>query len=109
MARTHRAGFVPGGAAAKAALNKLIAYRDILRGQPPRVVFRPFAFDVFGGFHQDALDILSRFQGLVGQVSPSNEDFVWYSTFRRVSFAIARAVGRQLATRLPVGGVGAFA
>jgi hypothetical protein len=28
---------------------------------------------------------------------------IWYSVYRRVGFMIARAVGRQLASRLPWG------
>ena len=108
LARSYRAGFVPGGAVAKAALHKMVAYMDVLRGQPPRVVFRPFAFDTLGGLHQEAIDLLARLQGIVGQVSLAHEDFVWYSIFQSVSFSIARAVGRQLSTRLPLGGVGDF-
>ena len=108
LARSYRAGFVPGGAVAKAALHKLVAYRVVLRCQPPRVIFRPFAFDTFGGLHQEAIDLLSRLQGIVWQASVSHDDVVWYSTFRRVSFAIARAVGRQLATRLPMTAAGQF-
>ncbi len=81
LAGSYRAGFVPGAAVAKAALHQLGVYRE---GQPPRVVFRPFAFDALGGLHQDAIDLLARLQGIVGQVSLVHEDFVWYSTFRLV-------------------------
>ena len=73
--------------------------------QPPRVVLRPFAFDTFGGLHGDAVELLKRLQGLVSQASFVHEGLVWYCTHRRVSFSIARAVGRQLATRLPWGNV----
>ncbi len=77
---------------------------EILSHQPPRVLIRPFAFDVFGGLRDDAVDLLARLQGMVGQGSVYHEGFMWFSTFRRVSFTVARAVGRQLATRLPLWG-----
>lgn len=91
------------GAVAKSSLHKLLVSRDVWRGQPPQVVFRPFAFDTLWGLHQEAIDLLARLQGIVSQVSLSHEDFVWYSTFRRVSFAIVCAAGRQLSARLPIG------
>jgi hypothetical protein len=36
--------------------------------QPLLVVFHPYAFDVFGGLHKDAEELLQRLQGLVSQV-----------------------------------------
>eukprot|EP00884_Botryococcus_braunii_P015825 jgi/Botrbrau1/2926/Bobra.0026s0003.1 len=79
--------------------------RLLLGWQPPRVVFRPFAFETFGGFDTAAEEFLKGLQGMVNQALVAHEDLVWFSTHRRVSFAIARAVGWQLAARLPYGGV----
>jgi hypothetical protein len=45
--------------------------------------------------------MLQRLQGVVSQAAFVHEDMAWYSIVRRVGFTIARAVGRQLATRLP--------
>jgi hypothetical protein len=101
LALSLRGDFTPGGAVARAAANKLQYYRVHLSRQPPRVVFRPFAFDTFGGLHGDAVELLQRLQGVVSQAALLHEDMAWYSTVRRVGFTIARAVGRQLATRLP--------
>jgi hypothetical protein len=102
LALSYRESFTPGGA--RAAAQKVVSYREILRHQPARVILRPFAFDVFGGLHEEAVEFLSRLQGIVGQAQVSHEGLVWFSTVRRLSFTIARAVGRQLATRLPFGG-----
>eukprot|EP00884_Botryococcus_braunii_P021482 jgi/Botrbrau1/8017/Bobra.384_2s0039.1 len=96
LAASYLAGggeFVPGGAAA----GKLASYREVVLRQPPRVVFRPFAFETFGGLDSAAEEFLKRLQGMVNQALVAHEDLVWFSTHRRVSFAIARAVGRQLA------------
>eukprot|EP00884_Botryococcus_braunii_P016683 jgi/Botrbrau1/3699/Bobra.0008s0026.1 len=98
--------FCRGGAAARAAAGKLASYREVLLRQPPRVVFRPFAFETLGGLDSAAEESLKRLQGMVNQALVTHEDLVWFSTHRRISFAIARAVGRQLAARLPYGGVG---
>eukprot|EP00884_Botryococcus_braunii_P008718 jgi/Botrbrau1/17848/Bobra.0127s0088.1 len=98
------AGFLPGGAAVRAAAGKLAWYREVLVRQPPRVVFRPFSFESLGGLGDAAEELLSRLQGLVNKAVVAHEDLVWFSVQRRVSFVIARAVGRQLATRLPCGG-----
>jgi hypothetical protein len=108
LAASYWAGggdFVPGGAATRAAGGKVASYREVLLRQPPRVVFRPFAFETFGGFDAAAEEVLKRLQGLVNQALVAHEDLVWFSTHRRVSFTIARAVGRQLAARLPYGGL----
>jgi hypothetical protein len=86
---------------ARAAANKLQYYLVHLLGQPPRIVFRPFAFDTFGGLHGDAVKLLQRLHGVVSQASLVHEDMAWYSTVQRAGFTIARAVGQQLATRLP--------
>jgi hypothetical protein len=50
-----------------------------------------------------AIGLLDRLQGLVSQASVSHDGLVWYSAHRRVGFSIARAVGRQLASRLAWG------
>ncbi len=42
------------GAVARAAAHKVVSYREIMRHQPPRVILRPFAFDVFSGLHEEA-------------------------------------------------------
>jgi hypothetical protein len=83
--------------------NKMQYYQNHLSRQPPRVVFRPFAFDTFRDLHRDALEQL---QGVVNQAALAHEDMAWYSTVRRVGFTIARAVGQQLAIRLPGWGSG---
>ena len=101
LALSLRGDFTPGGAVARAATNKLQYYRNHRSRQPPRVVFRPFAFDTFGGLHGDAVELLQRLQGVVSQAALVHIDMAWYSMVRRVGFTIARAVGRQLATRLP--------
>ncbi len=69
------------------------------------VVFRPFASDTFGGFDKEAEGLLQRLQALVPRSSLAHEDLVCFSIQRRLAFAIARAVGRQLASRLPYGRV----
>eukprot|EP00884_Botryococcus_braunii_P000089 jgi/Botrbrau1/10080/Bobra.0355s0033.1 len=98
------AGFVPGGAVARAAAGKLASHREVLLRQPPREVVRPFSFETLGGLGAAAEELLSRLQGLDSQAVVAHEDLVWFSIQRRVSFVIARAVGRQLASRLPCGG-----
>eukprot|EP00884_Botryococcus_braunii_P006632 jgi/Botrbrau1/15970/Bobra.0294s0008.1 len=98
------ARFVPGGAGARAAAGKLASDREILLRQPPRLVFRPFSCETLGGLGDAAEELLSRLQGLVNQAVVAHEDLVWFSVQRRVSFVIARAVGRQLASRFPCGG-----
>eukprot|EP00884_Botryococcus_braunii_P007583 jgi/Botrbrau1/16826/Bobra.150_2s0051.1 len=108
LAASNLAGggaFVPGGAAARAAAGKLASYWEVLLRQPPRVVFRPFAFETLGGVNSAAEEFLKRLQGMVNQAIVAHEDLVWFSMHRRITFAIARAVGRQLAARLPYGGL----
>ncbi len=63
-----------------------------LSHKPPRVIVRPFAFDVFGGLHDDAVDLLARLRGVVSQGSVSHEGLVWFSTIARVGFTVARAM-----------------
>jgi hypothetical protein len=72
--------------------------------QPPRVVFHLSAFDVIGGLHNDGKELLKRLQGLVSQVQQAHDDLVWFSVHRGIiiSYTIAREVGRQSATRLPL-------
>jgi hypothetical protein len=53
--------FVPGGAVARAASLEVARYSEVLARQPPRVVFKAFAFDTFGGLHASADDLLKRF------------------------------------------------
>jgi hypothetical protein len=96
LALSYRANFVPGGAVERAASHKLVWYREVLAGQPPRGVFKPFALD----------ELLKRLQCLVSQASVAHEGLVWFSTHRWLGFAVARAGGRQLASRLPWGGLG---
>jgi hypothetical protein len=103
LALLLRGDFPPGGAVARAAANKLQHFWNHLSRQPPRVVFRPFAFDTFGGLHGDAVELLQRLQGVVSQAPLAPEDMAWYSTVRRVGFTFARAVGRQLAWLGPWG------
>lgn len=89
----------------RAAALKMASYWEVLLRQPPRVVFRPFAFNTFAGLHQEAVDLLKSFHGLVSQASPVHDDMIRYSTLRRVSFTIARAVERRLATTLSYWGL----
>jgi hypothetical protein len=110
LALSVRGDFTPGGTVARAAANKLQYHRNHLSRNPPRVLFRPFAIDTFGGLHEDAVEMLQRLQGVVNQAALAHEDIAWCSSglrmtlcgrVRRVGFTIARAVGRQLATHLP--------
>jgi hypothetical protein len=91
--------FVPGGAAARAAQDKQTRYAVLLSRQQPPVAFQAFAFETFGGLHADALALLQRLQGLLNQAIIAQEDVEGYFVIRRVSFIIAAAVGRQLASR----------
>jgi hypothetical protein len=45
--------------------------------------------------------LLARLQGVVNLAVLSHDDTVWFSVVRQVGLAIAKAVGRQLSTRLP--------
>jgi hypothetical protein len=101
LAASNLGGFVPGGAASRAVLRKESSYRDILVVQPPSVAFTSFAFESLGGLHPDACAFLSRLQASANMAAVNHDDMVGYSVLRRVSFAIAKAVGRQLSTRLP--------
>eukprot|EP00884_Botryococcus_braunii_P011270 jgi/Botrbrau1/20143/Bobra.0173s0045.1 len=79
LAASYWAGgweFVPGGGAARAAAGKLASYREVLLRQPRCVVFRPFAFETFGGFDTAAEEFLMRLQGLVNQALVAHEDLV---------------------------------
>jgi hypothetical protein len=92
-------------------LQALVAwYREVLvwqpRAAPPPIVFKLFAFDVFGGLLALADELLKRLQCLVSLASVAYEGLVWFSAHRRVGFAVAHAVGRQLASRLPWEGFG---
>jgi hypothetical protein len=115
LAVSNMRGFEPGGASRKAVAGKERSYRDILRAQPPSVRFLSFFFESLGGLHPDAVGLLVRLQGGVNLSALTHDDCFWYSvmTIRRVSFAIAKAVGRQLSSRLPwwgapSGGVDAY-
>jgi hypothetical protein len=106
-------GFEPGGASRKAVAGKERSYRDILRAQPPSVRYLSFSFESLGGLHPDAVGLLGRLQGGVNLSLLTHDDCVWFSVIRRVSFAIAKAVGRQLSSWLPwwgasSGGVDAY-
>eukprot|EP00884_Botryococcus_braunii_P006641 jgi/Botrbrau1/15979/Bobra.0375s0004.1 len=92
-------GVVPGGVAARAAAGKLASYRKVLLRQPPRVVFRPLAFETFGGSDTDAEEFLKRLQGLVNQALVAHEDLVWISTHRRDAFG--RGTREWLHTHFP--------
>jgi hypothetical protein len=103
---SYRENFVPGGAVARGASHKMAWSSEVLARQTPRVVFQPFAFDTFGGLHASADELLKRLQCLVSQASVAHEGLVWFSAHRRLGFAVSRAVGRQLASRVPWGGLG---
>jgi hypothetical protein len=49
----------------------------------------------------DAIEVLSRLQGMVKLAVLTDDDNIWFSVVRRVSMAIAIAVGRQLSSCLP--------
>jgi hypothetical protein len=92
--------FAPGGAADGAVARKMSDHRDIMRAQPPSVVLRAFAFETLGGLHADALEVLARLQGRVNMAVLTCDNNVWFSVVRRVGMVIAKAVGRQLSSRL---------
>jgi hypothetical protein len=101
------------GASRKAGAGKERSYRDILRAQPPSVMYLSFSFESLGGLHPDAVGLLVRLQGGVTLSALTHDDCFWFSVIRQVSFAIAKAVGRQLSSRLPwwgasSGGVDAY-
>jgi hypothetical protein len=100
LASSNLEGFVPGGAASRAVGRKENWYRDILRAQPPSVAYQSFGFETLGGIHGDGMALLARLQGVVNLAVLTHDDTVWFSLVRRVSLAIAKAVGRQLSTRL---------
>ncbi len=56
-----------GDAVAGAASDALALYREVLLRQPHRVLFRPFAFDTFGGLHEDADELLKNLQDFVAR------------------------------------------
>jgi hypothetical protein len=91
--------FVPGGAAERAAQDKITRYAQLLAAQRPPVAFQAFAFETFGGLHSDAFNLLKRLQGVLNQAMVAQEDVEGYLVVPRVSFIIAAAVGRQLAAR----------
>lgn len=98
---SNLACFSAGGAASKAVARKEASYRNILLAQPPCVAYCTFAFESFGGLHSDARGLIARFQGVVNLAALNHDDSMWYSVMRRVSFTIAKAIGRQLSSRLP--------
>jgi hypothetical protein len=75
--------------------------RNILRAQPPSVKYLSFSFESLGGLHPDAVGLLGRLQGGVNLAALTHDDCFWFSVLRRVSFAIAKVVGRQFSSRLP--------
>lgn len=90
---------------ARATLENLIVSRGGLRGQPSRVVFRPFRFATFGSLYEEVIDILMRLQGtVVRQVFPSPMKTL-FGFGPHAGGANADTVGRQVAITLPVGRV----
>jgi hypothetical protein len=59
-----------------------------------------FSFESLWELHEDAVGLLVRLQGGVNLSALTHDDCLWFSVIRRVSFAIAKAVGRQLSSRL---------
>jgi hypothetical protein len=100
LSMSSREAFVPGKAMQKGVARKLVSYREILRAQPAGVEFLPFSFETMGGLHADALLLLGRLQGVVNLAVVRDEVGEWSSVVRRMSFIIAKAVARQLSTRL---------
>lgn len=100
LSATNVVGFVPGGAYDRAVARKEASYREILRAQPSSVLLKSFAFEALGGLHADALGVVMRLQGVVNLAAATHDDCIWFSVVRRVSFAISKAVGRQLSSRL---------
>ena len=62
-------------------------------------VFIPFAFDTFGFFAPDAVELLNRVQRIIHSnvISPRSSDVV----FKRISFTIQKGLAAQLVVRLP--------
>jgi hypothetical protein len=64
---------------------------------------RHLPFETMEGIHNDGMAVLARLHSMVNMPALAYEDNIWNSVVRRVSLAIAKAVGRQLSTRLPWG------
>jgi hypothetical protein len=88
---------------ARAASHTVAWYSEVLARQTPRVLSKSFAFDTFDGLHASANELLKRLHCLVFQASVAHDGLEWFSAHRRLGFAVARAVRRQLASRLPCG------
>jgi hypothetical protein len=95
--------FAPGGAALVAVVRKEASHCEIVRAHPLLVGYKTFACENLGGMHGDGMVVLVPLQGVVNLAALAHEDNSWFSIIRRVSMAIAKAVGRQLATCLPWG------
>ncbi|GJZ32004.1 putative reverse transcriptase domain-containing protein [Tanacetum coccineum] len=89
--------FIVGQAALKAASFKVKKHeKACLENQH---VFIPFAFDTFGFFASEDVELLKRVQRVMHSnvMTPRSLDVV----FKRISFAIQRGVAAQLVARLP--------
>ena len=59
--------------------------------------FRPFVVDVFGGFAQDARDLVALFlKGLLGQREGWQRRPLEATVWQDLSFTVMREIGRQL-------------
>nr|GEV19147.1 putative exostosin-like protein [Tanacetum cinerariifolium] len=90
-------GFTAGEAALKAASCKVKKHeKACLENQH---VFIPFAFDTFGFFAPDAVELLTRVQRVMNSnvMTPRSTNDV----FNRIGFAIQKGLAAQLVARLP--------
>jgi hypothetical protein len=96
---------VPGGAVVRAAAQKVASYREVLRGPPIGCFSSRFLSILLGASMKLRISSSSAYMhGSVRQAAIAREGLVWFSAHRRLGLTIARlAVGRQLASRLPLG------
>jgi hypothetical protein len=104
LAASNLGRSVPGGPSIRAVVRNEASYRNVLRAQPPSIKYVSFAFEFLGVLDEDTLGLLGRLQGGVNLSALNHDACVWFSVVRLVSFAIAKAVGRQLSSRLPCWG-----
>nr|GEZ71327.1 signal recognition particle, SRP19 subunit [Tanacetum cinerariifolium] len=90
-------GFTAGQAALKVVVCKVTKHeKSCIENQH---MFIPFAFDTFGFFAPEAVELLSRVQRImhINIMTPRSTDVV----FKRIGFAIKKGLATQLVPRLP--------
>nr|GEV82287.1 hAT dimerization domain, ribonuclease H-like domain protein [Tanacetum cinerariifolium] len=97
LVRLSNRGFTVGQAALKAASGKVTKHeKAYIKNQH---VFIPFAFNIFGFFAPEAVELLSRVQWVIhSNVMTSRSTDV---VFKRIGFAIQKGLTTQLVARLP--------